>query len=168
MYSRPVYHQRQKRACCAIHTVKNLSQEDVFTQEDFNELANEVDEEELKIGIRTKYDPSNNYDSNDGDYSIEVIMRASKMTNIDLIRIDSESEHVLAAKQDHTSADSYVVNIHLTQTMNPWFAIRKFDEGWFNLDSRLNYPERLKVNGPKFEILSQTNFLAVYVVVERE
>lgn len=76
MNSRPVYHQRQKRACCAIQKVKTLSQEDVFTQEDFNELANEVDEEELKIGIRTRYDPSNNYDPNDGDYSIEVIMRA--------------------------------------------------------------------------------------------
>lgn len=127
-----------------------------------------MDEEEFKIGIRTRYDPSNNYDPYYGNYSIEVIKHAFKMTNLELISVNSDNEHALAAKQDHTTADAYIFNIRLSTTINHWFGIRKFDEGWFNLDSRLYQPEFLAVHGPKIDILSRSNIISVPLVVERE
>ena len=73
-----------------------------------------------------------------GFFSIEVIIRALKVWNLDVLNFNSSDEMAKSARLDPTSQNAYICNFK-----EHWFAIRRIGKQFFNLNSLLSFPELL-------------------------
>ena len=73
-----------------------------------------------------------------GFFSIEVIIRALKVWNLDVVNYNSSHEIANQARRDPTSQTAYICNFK-----EHWFTMRKIGRQYFNLNSLLSHPELL-------------------------
>jgi len=70
----------------------------------------------------------------DGNYNIQVLQEALKIYNIEIVPLKkNEAEELL--KNSYDTLDAFIFN-----STTHWFAIRKIDNVWFNLNSCNSLP----------------------------
>jgi len=134
-----IYWEKQDSAFCGVHCLNNLLQASYFTEIDLSEIALALDNEEKKLmmemGVDTpdflKYmaGDSERVDAS-GNFSVEVLRKAVEVLGLRINSISSESARAAAA--DPLSQNGFVCNLR-----SHWFAIRKLNGHWFNLNSLL-------------------------------
>jgi len=125
-----VYWEKQKRAFCGVHCVNSLLQNALFREKDFASFAASLDAAEAKIMGMAKLPQSHNVDAN-GNFSVDVLKTALNRAGMTMQHIDSdEVRAIFKNKGGPLSQDGYVLNLD-----NHWFAVRKLNGKWYNLDS---------------------------------
>ena len=162
MNDRPHYHEKQEGSLCGLHATNNLLQRKEFFVNDFDSLSREFDLEERAL-LEATNEGTGNSDA-DGNYSIQVIMRALNGLHprVELIWFDSPDPRAVEARAMTAFQDAFLLNRD-----GHWFAIRRFGRYWYNLDSRLDQPELLSFQGPHLNILSENRqrfYSGIFVV----
>jgi len=141
----PIYHERQQSALCGQHALNNLLQGAFFTPMDLAEVAQQLDAEERAVmmegasannlskqQLEFLADESSNVDAS-GNFSSQVLSVAIKRSHqIDLVVWAGAG----AGSADASEGEGYIVN-----RSEHWFAVRKLNGKWWNLNSTLERPE---------------------------
>lgn len=140
-----IFHEKQEGSLCAQHCLNNLLQGEYFTAVELAAIANSIDEEErrrMAEGGTNNEDyrkfieqPSGNMDDS-GFFSVQVLASALKVWDLELIPFSSQNPVAQAAQTNPYLQKAYICNYR-----EHWFAVRKFGQQWFNLNSLLTYPE---------------------------
>jgi len=143
-----IYHERQDALLCGQHALNNLCQECVFSAGALAEIAHQLDEMELSYmaqnsegGTRSKdyiqrvAEGSGNVDEA-GNFSIEVL-RAGLKNRYGLDLPNIRQEGVLDGR-DVTDINGFICNRD-----SHWFAIRKINDRYWNLNSTKERPEQI-------------------------
>ena len=133
-----VYHDNQKLNLCAQHAINSVLQRPAFNQRSLDIFAGHLFEHEQAI-LKTKMKNSP-YHSEFADYSIEVIEQALDLHDIKLLRV-FDDEAIINAK-------AFIIHCS-----NHWISLRKIDDYWIDLDSKLIKPKYL----PEFDINAYIN-----------
>jgi ataxin-3 len=121
-----IYHEQQESALCGQHCLNNLLQNSVFSAPDLAEVAQELDRAESNLGGRSLI--SGNVDES-GNFSLQVLRTALKrLYGMDLVSWSSEEGR--GAVTDPTTENAFIVN-----TREHWYAIRKINGKWWDLNS---------------------------------
>lgn len=141
-----IYHERQDAMLCGQHALNNLVQASVFSAGSLSEIAHQLDEMELAYmaannegGVRSKDylrrldEGSGNVDEQ-GNFSIQVL-RAALQQRYDLA-LPSIGQDDLDKSRDITSYPGFICN-----RASHWFAIRKIEKQFWNLNSTLEKPQ---------------------------
>jgi ataxin-3 len=140
-----VYHERQEAMLCGQHALNNLVQANAFTPGSLAEIAGQLDQMELNYmasnnegGVSSKdylkriAEGSGNVDES-GNFSIEVLRSALlSRYNLELPNIRQQG----LSKLEITTMDGFICN-----RSSHWFAIRKINDRYWNLNSTLERPE---------------------------
>jgi len=141
-----IYHERQEAMLCGQHALNNLVQSAMFDVSGLSQIAHQLDEVELTYmaqneegGIRSKEyiqrisEGSGNVDSS-GNFSLQVL-RAALQNTFRLGLPNLSQEGVLDNVKDVTDIDGFICN-----KQAHWFAIRKINGRYWNLNSMNSYP----------------------------
>jgi len=138
-----IYHELQESQLCGQHCLNNLLQGPHFTAPDLAAIAHEMDDEERKhmmeAGsntadvLRYMSEGSGNVDDS-GNFSLQVLNTALQRSH-DISLVSWSSSEASKAVQDPTTQSGFIVN-----RSNHWFAIRKINSIWWNLNSTEERP----------------------------
>ena len=121
-----IYHEQQESALCGQHCLNNLLQNSAFSAPELAEIAHELDRTESDLGGRTLI--SSNVDES-GNFSLQVLRTAlTRLYGLDLVSWSSEEGR--GAVTDPTTENAFIVN-----TREHWYAIRKINGKWWDLNS---------------------------------
>jgi len=166
-----IYHERQEALLCGQHALNNLIQTQTFTPQSLSEIAQQLDQMELNYmsagnqnGIHSRdylqrvAEGSGNVDES-GNFSIEVL-RSALMTTFELTLVNTLQENI--RNVEITSFDGFICN-----RASHWFAIRKINERFWNLNSTSERPVLISHFRLAAEIeMLQSSGYSVFVVVE--
>nr|CAG4643605.1 EOG090X0HOM [Ilyocryptus agilis] len=134
-----IYHEKQSRQLCALHTLNNLLQKpDAFTKAQLDELC-------LRLSPDTWINPHRSFFGL-GNYDINVIMAALQMAGHDVIwwdkrrKITSEEVDRCFGFILNLPSQSRVGGLFLPFKTKHWVALRRFDSKYYDLDSKLESP----------------------------
>ncbi|KAL7532416.1 hypothetical protein ACHAXR_004613 [Thalassiosira sp. AJA248-18] len=141
-----VYHERQEALLCGQHALNNLVQQNAFSAGSLAEIASQLDAMELnymaanneggtssKDYLKRVAEGSGNVDES-GNFSIEVLRSALlSRFNLELPNIRQEG---VKDKMEVTQLGGFICN-----RSAHWFAIRKINDRFYNLNSTLEKPE---------------------------
>ncbi|XP_016845823.1 ataxin-3 [Nasonia vitripennis] len=140
-----IFHEKQEGYLCAQHCLNALLQEQYFNAVDLANLAEQLDAEERLAMAESGEDtddykrfieqPSGNMDDS-GYFSVQVISKALKVWNLELVPYTSTEPTALMAQNDPAQMNAYICNYK-----GHWFTIRKIGNQWFNLNSMLSGPQ---------------------------
>lgn len=164
-----IYHERQEAMLCGQHALNNLVQGCVFSPQGLSEIAHTLNDMELKFmadnneGGRMSRDylqraaEENQFVDASGNFSVEVLRTA-------LINQYSRS---LPSIQQENMKNLEVTDIEgfICNRQAHWFAIRKINGRYWNLNSTLERPEQISHFRLAAEISSfQTSGYSVFCV----
>ena len=131
---------------CGQHALNNLLQSNAFSPSTLSDIAHQLDEMELTYmsqnnegGVHSKdylqriAEGSGNVDAS-GNFSIEVL-RAALMNGYGLELPNIKQQSVLSNGSDITNIDGFICN-----KSSHWFAIRKINGRYWNLNSTNERP----------------------------
>jgi len=119
-----IYHEPQKDLLCGRHCLNNLLQYPVFQTHSLQEISHILHASEQSLLGDDEQTTRNSYGSDeDGYFNVQVIDVALKSLNLSL-------------KPFHTGVDLYKERCFLINHLNHWFALRKINGRWYNLDSK--------------------------------
>lgn len=141
-----IYHERQEAMLCGQHALNNLVQTSRFSPDMLADIAHHLDNVELNYmadnddgGVYAKdylerlAEGSGNVDEQ-GNFSIEVLRSALKREyGLELPNIKEEG---VLLNKDVTDAEGFICN-----KSSHWFAIRKINNKYWNLNSTAERPE---------------------------
>ena len=166
-----IYHERQEALLCGQHALNNLIQTQTFTPGSLAEIAHQLDQMELNYmsagnenGVNSRdyiqrlAEGSGNVDAS-GNFSIEVL-RSALLSNFELNLANALQENI--REKEVTSFDGFICN-----RASHWFAIRKINDRFWNLNSTKERPELIS----HFRLAAEIEFLqssgySVFVVLE--
>lgn len=142
-----IYHERQDALLCGQHALNNLVQASVFSASELSDIAQQLDAMELtymsqndeggiysKDYIRRAAEGSVNADES-GNFSIEVLRGAlMNQYNLSLPNLKQSELSTL----DIATFEGFICNRE-----SHWFAIRKINGRYWNLNSTLERPEQI-------------------------
>jgi ataxin-3 len=166
-----IYHERQQALLCGQHALNNLIQTQTFTPDSLANVAHQLDQMELNYmsagnenGIESKdyinriAEGSGNVDAS-GNFSIEVL-RSALLTHFELTLANTLQENIRTI--EITKFDGFICN-----KQSHWFAIRKINDRFWNLNSTLERPELISHFRLAAEIEAlQRDGYSVFCVVE--
>ncbi|XP_064542560.1 josephin-like protein [Drosophila montana] len=142
MPTSPVYHEKQTRQLCALHALNNLFQGDQsYTKDELDDICSNlspnvwINPHRSVLGL--------------GNYDINVIMTALQRRNCEAIWFDKRKDPSII---DLDSIVGFILNIPsdykfgiitLPLRRRHWIAVRRIDDLYYNLDSKLQQPELL-------------------------
>ena len=166
-----IYHERQEALLCGQHALNNLVQTQTFTPDALAEIAQQLDQMEFnymsagnengvhsKDFIRYVAEGSGNVDES-GNFSIEVLRSALlSMFELNLTNILQEN----IRQMEITNFEGFICN-----RASHWFAIRKINDRFWNLNSTKERPELISHFrlAAEIEALQHSGY-SVFVVVE--
>ncbi|CAJ1904464.1 unnamed protein product [Cylindrotheca closterium] len=167
-----IYHERQQALLCGQHALNNLVQGCVFSADSLSQLALQLDEMELQFmsqnnegGVRSKdylerlAEGSANVDPS-GNFSIEVL-RAALQRQYSLELPNIRQEGVAGAIGDVTNVEGFICNKE-----SHWFAIRKINDRFWNLNSMEERPSLISHFRLAAEVQGlQDNGYSVFIVM---
>ena len=141
-----IYHERQEALLCGQHALNNLVQSSVFDPNGLSEIAHQFDEMELAYmaqndegGVNSKEylkrvsEGSGNVDEN-GNFSLQVLKAALENT-FGLSLANIREEGAMNVVKDVTDIEGFICN-----KQSHWFAIRKINGRFWNLNSTNSCP----------------------------
>ena len=166
-----IYHERQQALLCGQHALNNLVQTQTFTPGSLAQIAHQLDQMELNYmsqgntdGVQSKdyinriAEGSGNVDES-GNFSIEVL-RSALLSMFELTLVNTLQETI--RQQEITNFEGFVCN-----KSSHWFAIRKINDRFWNLNSTAEKPELISHFRLAAEIESlQSSGYSVFVVTE--
>eukprot|EP00922_Rhytidocystis_sp_ex-Travisia-forbesii_P004954 GHVS01007244.1.p1 GENE.GHVS01007244.1~~GHVS01007244.1.p1 ORF type:complete len:443 (+),score=91.72 GHVS01007244.1:148-1329(+) len=122
---------------CAMHCINSLLQGPFFSESSMLEVAQQLDTKERQLLGAADYasyvsEAAGNA-ADDGNFNITVIEQCLKNMNVQLVPLTSP--HVRHVRAEPTSAEGYICNLS-----EHWFAIRRVNDTWYNLDSLKPHP----------------------------
>lgn len=142
-----IYHEKQQALLCGQHALNNLLQIQAFSPDGLAQIAHQLDQMELnfmsagnKNGIASKdylqriAEGSGNVDAS-GNFSIEVL-RSALLSQFNLTLANTLQETV--RNIEITNFDGFICN-----KQSHWFAIRKVNGRYWNLNSISERPEQI-------------------------
>lgn len=128
-----IYHEQQESLLCGQHCLNNLLQGPVFSAPDLADIALSLDRTERAIasGDRPPLESSNVDEM--GNFSIQVLRNALQIYNVALISWSSSDESGSDPLQEQLG---FIIN-----RQSHWFAIRRINGKWWNLNSSQEKPE---------------------------
>mmetsp|Transcript_8629 Transcript_8629/g.10897 ORF Transcript_8629/g.10897 Transcript_8629/m.10897 type:complete len:355 (+) Transcript_8629:97-1161(+) len=166
-----IYHERQEALLCGQHALNNLLQTETFTPDSLARIGRQLDQMELhymasgneegvesKDYLRRMAEGSGNVDES-GNFSIEVL-RSALLSHFDLNLANTLQESV--RNMEITNFDGFICN-----RSSHWFAIRKINDQYWNLNSTKERPELIS----HFRLAAEIEFLqssgySVFCVIE--
>ena len=127
-----IYHERQQSSLCGQHCLNNLLQTNYFSAPDLSEIALELDKTEARLGVNNLV--SGNV-SEDGFFSVQVLRDALKKFH-GLTLVSWTSEEGKDTVSDPTTQNAFIINAR-----EHWYAIRKLNGHWWNLNSLEPQPQ---------------------------
>lgn len=155
----PTYHEKQEGRQCGKHALNNLFQQRIFTTRRMKAIAAEVDTEEKAI-LQEHFTTANC--TAYGDYTYQVMEKAVHLVKNqgkrrDLLNIQSMDHRAAAIRESTKNAKAFLCNRN-----DHWFAIRRFNDTWFSLDSCLAEPRQLDVIGEHVSIFASEKLIEEY------
>lgn len=137
-----VYHERQRKMLCAVHALNNLFQEkDAYSKADLDAIS-------YNLSPDTLVNPHKNV-LGLGNYDVNVIMAALQLRDYETVwfdkRLSLESlvlENIFGMVVNKPSSMN-LVGLEIPFKRPHWFAIRKVNGSYYNLDSKLTSPQLL-------------------------
>jgi len=142
-----IYHERQEAQLCGQHALNNLLQTQAFSPHSLAEIAHQLDQMELnfmsagnKNGVQSKdfqrriAEGSGNVDAS-GNFSIEVL-KSALLSQFNLTLVNTLQESI--RDMEITDFDGFICN-----KMSHWFAIRKINGIFWNLNSTAEKPVQI-------------------------
>jgi len=136
--SRPqqVYWEQQGQdRMCALHCLNSLVQGPVFTAADLSKIAVGLDEDEKKLmevgdskDLKAFLAEGSANVADDGFFSVTVIIKCLEQRGIQCI--PSYRPDVIESMQNPSKEEAFLFNL-----AEHWFAVRKVNGTWYNLDS---------------------------------
>ncbi|MEW5318592.1 MAG: hypothetical protein WDW38_009805 [Sanguina aurantia] len=140
-----LYHEKQVAALCGVHAINALLQGPYFSEVDLGQIAQELDALEKQFmqegGVASEdylkfmSEESGNVDAS-GMFSIQVLSKALQALNLQVTPLDNPELASAKAEPQHESA--FICNLQ-----EHWFAIRKLEGAWWNLNSLFPAPQPL-------------------------
>jgi len=131
--AKTLYWEAQESGFCGVHCINSLLQGAYFTEVNLSEIALEMDAAEkqlmMEMGTETrdflKYMAQDSENVNQaGFFSIQVLEKALGIMGLQVAPLQ------VTSTTDPTTQEAIVCNLR-----NHWFAIRKLNGHWFNLNS---------------------------------
>eukprot|EP01068_Selenidium_serpulae_P016499 Selendium_serpulae@DN6304_c1_g2_i1.p1 len=137
-----LYWERQQGRFCALHCLNALLQAPVFDQRQLEKIGWELDRQErsLLAGKQQRVMDSaalseSEHTAGDGYHSIGVIQKCLQSKNLECLTFHRESAQQLIQEQGF-----------ICHHQDHWFAIRKVNGQWWNLDSLKNGPSKISAS----------------------
>lgn len=137
-----VYHERQRQMLCAVHTLNNLFQErNAYSKADLDAISYNLSPDSLVNPHKNVFGL--------GNYDVNVLMAALQLRDYEAVWFDKrlsleslELQHIFGFVVNKPS------NVNLIGLVVPfkgphWFAIRKVNGSYYNLDSKLASPQSI-------------------------
>ncbi|KAM7343793.1 josephin domain containing [Cochliomyia hominivorax] len=163
-----VYHERQIRQLCALHTLNNLFQShEAFTKEQLDQICTNLNPNVWLNPHRSMLGL--------GNYDINVIMQALQLRNCEAAWFDKRKDpecidlSVIVGFILNVPSDYKFGFITLPLRKRHWIAVRAINGKYYNLDSKLQAPECI---GTEQELLIylkqqlQSNDRELFVIIE--
>eukprot|EP01084_Bolivina_argentea_P083773 151658_1 len=141
-----LYHEKQQWEMCLLHSINSLLQKHEFTSKQLNSICKELSPNKLINPHRSMF-KTGNYDAN------VLIMALNKM-NIDVQWFDTRKAKELDLNDeiflkflqpDNQRLVGFILNNPLKKIKmlkrRHWIAIKKINDKWYNLDSKLKQPK---------------------------
>lgn len=153
-----IYHEKQSKQLCALHTLNNLFQKNAFNKSNLDDLC-------LQLSPNTWVNPHRSVFGL-GNYDINVIMAAvaMKYEGYEVMWWDKRRKITIS---DVNSCFGFILNLPsqskvggvlLPFKTQHWLAIRKLEDTFYNLDSKLDEPQAIGESQKLVEYL--INYLA--------
>eukprot|EP00816_Leptocylindrus_hargravesii_P006006 CAMPEP_0196814062 /NCGR_PEP_ID=MMETSP1362-20130617/41085_1 /TAXON_ID=163516 /ORGANISM="Leptocylindrus danicus, Strain CCMP1856" /LENGTH=366 /DNA_ID=CAMNT_0042190567 /DNA_START=126 /DNA_END=1223 /DNA_ORIENTATION=+ len=144
-----IYHERQEALLCGQHALNNLVQSNTFDVSSLSEIAHQLDEVELaymaqndeggtssKEYLERVREGSGNVDPS-GNFSIQVL-RAALQNMYQLSLPNIRQQGAMDNVRDITDIEGFICN-----KQSHWFAIRKINGRYWNLNSTSSAPTQI-------------------------
>ncbi|XP_053215056.1 josephin-2-like isoform X2 [Panonychus citri] len=142
-----LYHEKQRKKLCALHSLNNLLQTASFKQEDLDEIC-------LRLAPGSRFLNPHRALLGLGNYDVNVIMAALQTKGLEALWFDQRKDpsclnlsHIFGfiLNVDNLQGNSSLLSIlnpaNLFSSKKHWIAFRKVGDQYYNLDSKLNSPE---------------------------
>ncbi|XP_053207612.1 josephin-2-like [Panonychus citri] len=143
-----IYHEKQRKQLCALHSINNLLQGNYFNQQDLDSICLRLSPERQILNPHRSLFGLGNYDVN-------VLITALQSKGFETIWFDQRKDpdclqfnHILGfilnvdnSKVDNSSLYNWINPVNFFTSRKHWIAFRKIDDQYYNLDSKLDNPE---------------------------
>ncbi|XP_037949742.1 josephin-like protein [Teleopsis dalmanni] len=170
MTEQNIYHERQSRQLCCLHALNNLFQaKQTYTKEELDDICTDLSPESWLNPHRSWIGW--------GNYDVNVLMRALSKRNCEAAWFDKRKDpacinlDVVFGFILNVPSDYKIGFVTLPLHRRHWIAVRKINDNYYNLDSKLSRPECI---GNEVELLRflrsqlNTNEREVFVILTNE
>jgi len=140
-----IYHEKQSRQLCALHALNNLFQsQDAYSKTDLDNIC-------YSLSPDTWVNPHKSTIVL-GNYDVNVLGAALQTKGCDLVWFDKRKDpnivnlDIIEGCIMNVPNDWKVGFITLPFNRKHWIALKKIDDAWYNLDSKLQNPEKIGSN----------------------
>jgi len=130
-----LYHEKQRGSLCAMHCLNNLLQGPIFSDWQLTEIASCLDLEEGRLVLGAAIDDGGN--AGDDGFNVQVIISALRGIGCDIDLLQVNNSHEVLEQFERLQGLICNQNKH-------WFAVRRIYDEWFDLNSLLDAPIRIK------------------------
>eukprot|EP00638_Chattonella_subsalsa_P022884 CAMPEP_0117855916 /NCGR_PEP_ID=MMETSP0950-20121206/928_1 /TAXON_ID=44440 /ORGANISM="Chattonella subsalsa, Strain CCMP2191" /LENGTH=329 /DNA_ID=CAMNT_0005704901 /DNA_START=26 /DNA_END=1016 /DNA_ORIENTATION=+ len=127
-----MYHEKQRYQFCGVHAIKNLLQENYFSKKDFDEIC-------TNLAPGSWVNPHKSL-LGTGNYDLNVLMVALQLKDCQ-IQWHDQRKSVKEINLD--SCLGVLINVEekgYVWTSNHWYAIRKYEDVYYDFNSKLQSP----------------------------
>ncbi|XP_078347293.1 josephin-1-like isoform X2 [Oculina patagonica] len=135
-----IYHERQRQMLCAVHTLNNLFQDrNAYSKTDLDAIS-------YNLSPDAFVNPHKNM-LGLGNYDVNVLMAALQLKEYEAVWFDKRlGLETLELQQIFGFVVNKPSNVNLIWLEVPikrphWFAVRKINDNYYNLDSKLSSPQ---------------------------
>ncbi|XP_066588255.1 josephin-2-like [Prorops nasuta] len=136
---KPIYHERQVKELCALHALNNLFQERGFSKQELDQICYSlspdvwINPHKSLLGI--------------GNYDINVIMAALQRKGCEAVWFDKRRDPTCLCLDN---IKGFILNVPMEYKIGfvllplrrrHWIALRKIQDVFYNLDSKLHSPQ---------------------------
>ena len=160
-----LYIENQRQLLCGLHALNHLFQDNVFTRRYMDALALECEMD--KRAFLGGYDTGDrHFDPRSGDYSVEVMKKALKIANMEMVSLGDKSDpraREIVRRSRFQQAFIVIKNAH-------WYTLRKFGGVWYEINSvPSEHIVPLEVIGDQIEMFSseakRREFSGIYAIM---
>ncbi|KAJ7362090.1 Josephin-1 [Desmophyllum pertusum] len=164
-----IYHERQRQMLCAVHTLNNLFQDrNAYSKADLDAIS-------YNLSPDAFVNPHKNM-LGLGNYDVNVVMAALLLKEYEAVWFDKRlGLESLELQQIFGFVVNKPSNVNLIWLEVPikrphWFAVRKINDNYYNLDSKLSSPQCIGNEEKLVEFLTELLSLPavqLLVIVEK-
>lgn len=141
-----IYHEKQLLGRCGLHCVNNIFQEKILTYEKMIDITTELYIDDGNNGVFSLFNPYKSIIPYVGYFDINVIIKALSIKKLSI------SDHIIRIVDldDYNFESETIIGIIINNnnkyfkliSTNHWFGITKYNNEYYNVDSKINNPKK--------------------------